>query len=1105
MNIKRLIKLSAMWPLLWLGAAQADDTDIYINASSSGGAPYLMFMLDYRSDLSGPYCKSSGQDTCKSKLNTPDSLLLLQSLDVLVNGVPGDLNGDGDVDDVLLGENALSAAADGDADFDGLRDSAAVMANFSASKIQALTAVVRVVFEKFSGINVGLAMPNNDGGGFILRGYKEFQDGDTNGAKQELIEILENLPMPGTGNAFHASQPKEMYYEWWRYINGGEVAFGDTAGTANNFSGTATPGRDTSIVTDTIPGNGAEDLVYNSPFESLDPEEYECVDLYSVYVTSGNENQDSDLDAEIEADMSSDATADFASMMEWMSNNDILTEISGDLGEQLLKTWIVRVGESDAKADDWAQAAGTFDDGQYMTVSSKSDGGDLVDVQKTLEAAFIEALSVSTTFVAASVPVNVFNRVQTQDNFFIALFEAKATARWPGNIKKLKLVDTDGDGTFDDIGDALAESAFNDSDGRIKYEALTFWTDADTLPEADPDKNEVSGRDGRAVARGGAGQQIPGMVSGTVGDQNGVGTRQLFYEPVTPGMALPFNSDDATATALMTDLSVGTIADARRLIRWARGQDTEDEDGDGNVTEARDWIMGDAIHSRPLAINYGATSGYSEDNPNIRLFMGTNDGILHQFQNTDTAGNESGTELWGFMPRGTMSILPTLRDNLPGGHPYGVDGEPVALVNDVDADGTIDVGDGDEVFLYFGLRRGGKSYYALDVSNPDSNPVYSGKIDSTMPSYGELGLSFSKPRIAKVRYGAEPLDVVIIAGGYDTNKDGADPQQDGNRGADSEGNAIYIINARTGALVWKVTLGGTTGAQSNTEYHNEDMIHSIPSEVAIFDANRNGIVDRLYVGDTGGYVWRVDLPEGNGSNANHREERWSASVFAVLSDMSSESTDRRFFHAPDLVQTKDDTGLYDGVIIGSGDRANPLENDDQNALFVLKDRNTTSGSPGSAPLTESDLADVTSCTDSCPGELDYSNGWVNYLTSNGEKGLSSPLLVSGSVLFTTYVPNISGASACAPAEGGGQAYVIDLADGEATFENSKMIDVGPGIPASPIALSGNLILLPGTGLDTGGEDMLTSSGPLSCNDKLCNANSQTVWRLYWRSAGKDKL
>ena len=95
----------------------------------------------------------------------------------------------------------------------------------------------------------------------------------------------------------------------------------------------------------------------------------------------------------------------------------------------------------------------------------------------TLQEIFKQILSVSTTFVAASVPVNVFNRAEITDNVYIALFQVDEQAKpyWVGNVKKLRLTganDSTSTGALVDANDVPAIAA----DGRIRFDALTDWT-----------------------------------------------------------------------------------------------------------------------------------------------------------------------------------------------------------------------------------------------------------------------------------------------------------------------------------------------------------------------------------------------------------------------------------------------------------------------------------------------------------------------------------------------------------------------------------------------------------------------------------------------------
>ncbi|MCH7701515.1 MAG: VCBS repeat-containing protein, partial [Planctomycetes bacterium] len=115
-----------------------------------------------------------------------------------------------------------------------------------------------------------------------------------------------------------------------------------------------------------------------------------------------------------------------------------------------------------------------------------------------------------------------------------------------------------------------------------------------------------------------------------------------------------------------------------------------DLDGDGDRDEARSWIFGDPLHSRPLPLNYGARDGYTIGNPAIYLAVASNDGFLHFIRNTEVGGAESGEEIWAFMPRATMGSLKTLRANAKGvPHPYALDGSPVAYIEDSNYNGTI--------------------------------------------------------------------------------------------------------------------------------------------------------------------------------------------------------------------------------------------------------------------------------------------------------------------------------------------------------------------------------------------------------------------------------
>jgi type IV pilus assembly protein PilY1 len=75
------------------------------------------------------------------------------------------------------------------------------------------------------------------------------------------------------------------------------------------------------------------------------------------------------------------------------------------------------------------------------------------------------------------------------------------------------------------------------------------------------------------------------------------------------------------------------------------------------------------------------------------------------------------------------------------GHQYYVDSTPKIFFYDYDKDGILDTGDGDRVILVCGERKGGTSYFALDVTDP-LDPQYLWRVSQDYDfAYGTLELT----------------------------------------------------------------------------------------------------------------------------------------------------------------------------------------------------------------------------------------------------------------------------------------------------------------------------------------------------------------------------
>jgi type IV pilus assembly protein PilY1 len=1126
--------------LLLTAPASADDTDIYLNLGLGGGVkgpPMVMMSLDLRPNLGSSVCSNvlaacgSGSCSCEASLGSE----LFEALD-LVN-------------------SSGSASPDGIADFqqhsaadlgvDGLSTGSEHWSGLNVTMFDGMRAVFGVLFSEISDVRVGMMVNHDDtctghhdagprkiptsgssgcsNGAYILKG---FFDPDESSEREELLEKLAALPTPsstvnGTTWNGHPYQLREMYLEYYRYITGGELFNGwlgyESFNSKQPNKNLMDSGYDTNAALapdpDIYSGVGTS-ASYISPFSTGDSSDWACSRLFMVNTLDAVSNSAADSDYVIDDPMPAGlgiSSPTDAKVIAKMNDLDLASptlglNIEGD--QKLTSYWVA--DNVNTTTNGYATAGGT---------GIAYDHGNPGEALGSLRSIFREIVSVSTTFVAASVPVNVFNRAEVVDNVYLAIFEAQQQPRWPGNIKKLKIgevISTDVDGTSTTslvIQDADGDTAFSSDDGRIKSDALTYWTDSfgEDVLTFDADLGEVSGKDGRAVMRGGAGQQISGMLDDVAPGflNSDTDARQLFTEnPDSANALMAYNADSSTATALAPYLDpASTLSNnnLQKVIAWGRGVDVFDEDSD-SLDDSRDWMLGDPMHSRPLVVNYGATGGYSVTNPLIRLFFGSNDGWFHTLENTKSSGGESGEEKFAFMPLEVLGKQQTLIDNNPSlvdGHPYGIDGEAVSLTNDADGDGNIETGD--TVWIYTGMRRGGKTYYAFDASNPAAAPTIKWKIGKS-GDFAELGMTFSTPRVTTLKYNGSLVQVLIFAGGYDGGWSGASRiGKDLNWNDSAEGNAVYIVNADTGALIWKAVQG--TDFPSETVYEVAGLVDAIPSAVTLLDSDGNGVTDRAYVGDTGGSLWRINLPEG--SAAGHRTANWKMTKLADFG-ADNATTDRRFFHAPDVVKTRDSLGEYHGVIASSGNRAGPLETGVNNFLYLVKDRSTNSATVSSLLIDETDvnlLNDLTDITSTCISgseaaclTADLSKGWKLELENNGEKGLSTPLTADGIIFFTSYLPEgTSSSSNCAPSEGDGRLYAVRLHDGSAAYQLNNVIEttdkgdrfatVGPGIPPGAKPL-GDKILLPGTGID---------------GNQIIDTGGRSRWRIYWREAGVDSL
>ena len=574
--------------------------------------------------------------------------------------------------------------------------------------------------------------------------------------------------------------------------------------------------------------------------------------------------------------------------------NDLRPDMSG---EQALVTYTIGFSVANGLLQRCASQGG----GKYFTANSADELAD--SFRQTLNAIVSETES----FVAPVVPVSQTTRTQSGDRLYIALFRPRDNSlRWPGNLKKYRVSDSG------QLLDATGGPATN-ADGDILKTAKSYW---DTDPS------------GSTVTRGGVGELLKNRVAPRAIYTNLSGT-----DLTASGNAFAIANSAITASTL----NVAAATDRDDVINYVTGQDVFDDDEDSNVTEKRDWILGDIIHSIPQVVYYSATDAL--------ILIGANDGMLHAFD------DQTGQEVWSFIP---SDFLPRLQELLPGNsgtHSFFVD-----------SSAKLRVTSSGQKIVVFGLGRGGRTYYALDVTNKTA-PKFMWKISNASSGMAELGYTFSEPAFMKSTSGAEAF---MVGAGYDPYFD--DPSHTTVHGSGAMGRGIFVINAVDGSLISNIRPSG--------------MDWAVPSNVAVLDLTGDGIMDRGYVGDLGGQMWRLDR---------------DLNVMKLFSAPSG----HKIFYAPDVVRDKG----FLSVFFGTGDRSNPLDTTVVDRMYAIKD-------DGVPNITESNLVDVTSRLEqngseqeaTLKDELKLAHGWYIRLTAQpGEKVLASPSAFF-SVFFSTFTP-----------------------------------------------------------------------------------------------------
>jgi type IV pilus assembly protein PilY1 len=551
--------------------------------------------------------------------------------------------------------------------------------------------------------------------------------------------------------------------------------------------------------------------------------------------------------------------------------------------------------------------------------------------------------------------------------------------------------------------------------------------------------------------------------------------RQIFT--VVDNELVPFDRNNVSAADLGFSSGDETVdnADRLRVIDFIRGDN------------GYNWKLGDIFHFQPVAVGgplawkaafdssyrqfYEYWTEIIDGIPASRrsevVYAGANDGMLHCFL------ADSGQELWAFIP---PSILPHLKHIVPGvtgsldQRRSFVDG--LAIAKDVKIDNLGDYRDWKTV-LIFGLGAGGRSYNALDITDP-ANFRFLWEFTDTQ----FMGQTEGRPIIADIaNTGANgKVPAVFLSGGLD--KEEASPK----------GKSFYILHAYAGNVIKQFLPGGLTSnpdteADGVVTHINEGFQYSFAATPVVIDFQNDGATDHFYMfesGDSkgsvgnGGRIWRVNL---KGSPLTWRP----STIF--------QAADGQTIFLPATVGYDDSYNTW--ILFGTGNRADPIDEGNVTGRFIgIIDNNIISN-----PLTAANLQDITPLftgASVADFSLSASRGfYFNFINGEGETIFEpNPLYINGEVIFNTFVPlSRTGAGDTDPCNPPGDQYIYRFilnATGDVATLLEPLVTPGKIHGAGPISGAEFKLYF-------GGEEL----GNIEIVDQIIIDLSDIFGKLFW--------
>ena len=526
--------------------------------------------------------------------------------------------------------------------------------------------------------------------------------------------------------------------------------------------------------------------------------------------------------------------------------------------------------------------------------------------------------------------------------------------------------------------------------------------------------------------------------------------------------------------------------------------------------------LGAVMHSTPILLTQSGKISYTSgtidttDRDDYLLF-GSTQGLLHVVRAGKNATDaDRGKEVFAFAPNEMMqnqknAFLSETSSTLGKNNLfYGIDAPWTAYTQYVaKADGTLTVKDsgrvaqnasGDDIaikglqWVYGGLRMGGKSYYALNLSDldnpelkfhidPANSKIYKSSSTTTgVTALSYMGQSWSKPTIAYVKFGGVKKLVMFVGGGYDPGYENAAYDQSTTTGG---GAGVYMFDANNGDLLWwtsaNATAAGGAEAFTNASAATINMKYSVVSQINAIDRDNDGLVDNLYFGDLGGQGFRVDLNNAaTGADASAKKANFAKRVVRLFNEHATGGASPRFYEMPSVSIHDSDNGYVAAVAFSSGNRSSPLVGaaganqagsnvSATDGVFVVYDKDVAKTDLYGTPTLTTPTALTSLNSNMSTGVAIAGNSGWKYTYSNtagAYKGMNELYALDGMLYVNVFHRDGTGIGGACGAGVKGDSYVYQfcLPTGKCSFNTTTS-----GVPNS-VKLGAGIL---GTGLGQG--------------------------------------